>query len=982
MTRRWRIVHALLLALVNTATLAFAAPASDLLGGFLHSQWRTEDGAPPDIRSMAQGIDGWLWIGTSGGLYRFDGLQFERMAGALGNARIHELYAAPTGDLYVGMRAGGVAIVHPDGRIEDMPGSDGPTLGTISAMALDPDGSLWAVGNAVYRWRGHQWERVDNDAVWQTSDLRSVALDDTGALWLAHDGGVKRFDRSKGMFVDVDHDGGGSLTIAPDGGVWLLPKTGQRVRRLSGATGAPARNDRFNPSGSRFAGLFDTSGALWKLHCPEPVCVAAFENGRSVIPTFDKQLATAPQLSGANTRQILEDREGNIWVATQRGLDRFRSARLTRLPLPSSESGMTMAADAEGGIWVADVDTGALWRVSAQGEARRVPGPPVTLVVADHSGGVLIAGRRSIWRESHGVRTEIALPPGPDGKPVERRLFALIDDGKIVWAAAPDTSLIAWIDGKWRPSTEFNLTDKLYLLTAGARGQLWIARAGGELLHYDNDKLTRYDATAAGLVTAILPGKELVVAGDGGVGVLLGGRLRMLHADNANILRGVSGMVTTLNGDRWLNGAAGVIHVLADDWRRALAEPAASLRYELFEATDGYPGRALIERALPTAHSGDGRVVWFIGTEGIVSLDTRALRRNRVRPVPSVQSVTSERGISTAPAAVLGAGTERFSIKFTAPALRLPERVRFEYRLDGFDSHWQDAGYRRAASYTSVPAGDYRFRVRARNEDGLTSAGEAALPIRIEPTLAQRGWFQALACALLVLFAVAMYRYRMAHVTRLLTERLQLKTAERERIARTMHDSFLQSLFALLMRIDAVANKLPADTATRAELETIRRQAKTAIAEGRDQVAELRAGDNVDLGAMLDMALQEARSPSGTQALSLVVDGTPRRTHGAVAEEINDIVREAARNAVHHADATSIRVLLHYRQPVLDISVTDDGRGIDEATLRAGGRAGHWGLTGMRERAARIGGRLTIESQASIGTTIRLRIPASRAYVA
>ena len=969
-----------LLVLACVMHVPVAAQVSDLLGGFLHSQWRAEDGAPADIRSMAQGIDGWLWIGTTGGLYRFDGVRFERALGPLGNARIHELYAAPTGDLYVGLRAGGVSVLHPDGRVEELPGSDGPTLGTISSMALDSDGSLWAMGNAIYRWRGQKWQLVDNDPVWRSSNLRSLVLDDAGALWVAHDGGVKRLNRGSGIFADVDRDGGGSLTIAPDGSVWLLPKQGNKVRRIAAASAGHVRNSRFNPSGSRFAGMFDGNGALWKLHCPASICVAAFDAKQSVLSEFDNQLATAPQLSGAITRQILEDREGNIWLATQRGLDRFRSTRLARLSLPASESGMTMAADSEGHVWVSDVDSGQLWQISARGEARLLPSPPVSMVVADHDGGVLIAGKRSIWRESHGRRTEIALPPGPDGKPHDRRLFALVDDGKIIWAAAPDTSLIGWVDGKWRPSTDFKLDDKLYLLAAGGPGQLWLARAGGELLHYDNDKLSRFDASQAGLITGIFPGKEITVGGDGGVGVLIGNHLQMFRTNNANILRGVSGMVTTAAGDRWLNGAAGVIHVRAADWQRAVADATVELRYELFDATDGYPGRALIERSLPTALSGDGRLLWFIGTEGIVSINTAGLRRNPVRPVPSIQNVTSERGVFAASSVLLGAGTQRFSVSYTAPALRLPERIRFEYKLDGYDGDWQDAGVRRSAGYTSVPPGQYRFRVRAFNEDGLASADEAGVPIHVEATLAQTRWFQALSAIFLALAAIAIYRYRLRYVTARLIERLQVKTAERERIARAMHDSFLQSLFALLMRIDAVTSRAPKDSATRNDLEAIAQQARAAIAEGRGQVADLRAGDTADFVGMLEQSLQAARPSPGGPSLSLHIEGPPRALHRATAEEAHDIAREAVRNALRHAQATSIDVLVSFGKRRLTIAVADNGRGIDDALLRAGGRAGHWGLAGMRERAAALGGKLSIEARLPSGTRVVLQVPAKRAY--
>ena len=971
-----RLARALLclLCLFGIALAARAAPVP--LGAYQHAQWNAENGAPADIRSLAQTTDGWLWLGTTGGLYRFDGVHFERATGTLGHVRIHEMYAAPTGELYVGVYGGTLMVLHPDGRIVEVPGSDGPTIGTISTMVQDGDGSLWAIGNAIYRWNRKTWQVVDADPLWQTTDIRSLALDADGTVWAAHDRGVRRRVRGTDAFVAVAGDGkGGGLTLAPDGGVWLFPKEGDRLRKL-GTAAAAKRPARTNPSGSRFSGIFDASGALWKLRCPQPVCIEHAAVSAASTPRFTER-AEAWQLSGTEPRQILEDREGNVWIATQRGLDRFRPSRLVRAGLPTDGAPISMAADAEGRLWAADGIAGTLWQVAPDGAARVVPGPEVSIVVPDGRGGVLLGGRRTIWRETGGKRSAIPLPPGKDGKPLDRRVFVLIDDGKVLWVATPDTSLIGWVDGKWRTWQEFGLEDRIYVLAPGGSGQLWMAQAGGKLLHYDNGKLTHLDAAAAGFVTGIFHGPQPAIGGDGGFGVFIDGTLRMLRAANPDVLRGVSGMVVTPDGDRWLNGAAGIVHVRGADWQRALARPQDELRYELFDAIDGYPGRALVETSLSSAASADGRRLWFIGSEGVAALDTGALQRNAVRPAPVFKGVATARG-TLAPAGTvhIPAGAERFGIQFTAPALRMPERMRFEYRLDGFDRDWQDGGTRRAADYTNVVPGTYRFFLRAYNEDGMASAADAVLPLVVEPSLAQTLWFRVLCALALAALGMAAYRYRVRYLTARLTERLRVKTAERERIARALHDSFLQSLQALLMRLDAVTAKMPEDAPPRRELERIRDHADAAIVEGRGHVAELRGGDAADLEAQLERCANELRAAHEGVAFTVRVAGARRALRADVLQEAADIAREALRNAAMHARAGTVCVTLDYGKRRFALDVADDGCGFDPAQARPG----HWGLAGMRERAARIDGRIGIDSRPGSGATVTLDVPAKRAY--
>jgi signal transduction histidine kinase len=974
--RVWMSGMICMLMLWSSTCAGQAWPAARDAGMYQHTQWTAENGAPADIINMAQTVDGWLWLGTGHGLVRFDGLRFTRAPGELARARISNLFAAPTGDLYVAVTGIGVSVLHPDGRIDPLPGSDATTIDVFRTMAMGRDGVLWGISRAIYRHDGKRWVAVDRDPAWEVTKTSGLLLDAAGTLWAAADAGVKRLDRAHGRFEWVDSQAG-SLIQAPDGSVFVVAKEGRKLVRLSAPVGPRARGARANGEESRLAGVFDAGGTLWKLHCPEPVCLAHGAPG--ALPVFDAQPGAFVSLSGTDPRHVLEDQEGNVWIATGRGLDRFRPSRLVRTGLAPGPY-MGLAVDGDGRVWALDND-GALWELRKGQPPRREPLPPAAMVVRDRDGGILLAARRSIVRLAHGRRSEIPMPPGPDGRPRDRRPFVLVDDGRIVWVAAPGMGLMAWYGGRWHPKSEFDLPDRMRLLVPGAAGQLWASRATGDLIVLDNGKLSTYDARALGFMTGIFPGTEVVASGDSGLGVLQQGRIRLLRADTEDVLRSVSGLVVTPDGDRWLNGAAGLVHVRADDWRHALAAPQIPLRYELLAPADGYPGRALVENVAPTAASGDGRVVWVIGTEGIAAFDTAAAWRNPVRPAPRIEGVLTPRGMLAASGLVrIAPGLGRFGIEFTAPLLRVPERVRFQYRLDGFDQGWQDSGAARVAQYMQVPPGIYRFRVRASNEDGVAGDSEAALALQVEPALVQTLWFRGLCALLLVVVATLLYRYRVRYLTARVSERLRVKTAERERIARTLHDSFLQSLQAVLIRLDTVSVKL-SDTTARREIETIRNHANDALVEGRGHLEELRAGDVVALDEVLMRHVQQMRDLGAGTEFVLRVANSRRLLRGEVADEVGNVAREALRNAAAHAGARKVRVVLGYGRRALTLSVADDGRGLPDDVVRDGGRPGHWGLAGMRERAERIGGILIIDSQPGRGTAIRLAVPAKRAYL-
>jgi signal transduction histidine kinase len=397
----------------------------------------------------------------------------------------------------------------------------------------------------------------------------------------------------------------------------------------------------------------------------------------------------------------------------------------------------------------------------------------------------------------------------------------------------------------------------------------------------------------------------------------------------------------------------------------------------LFNHLDGYPGRAVIESRWPSATSGDGRHLWLTTTGGVVRFDTQAIARNLVAPVPSITALATEAGVYSATGPVrLPPGTHQFRIEFTAPSLRKPTQVRFEYRLDGIDESWQAAGTRRALNYTNLGPGDYTFHVRAINEDGVRSQVEAILPVTIVPIFVQTIWCKLLVAAALALLLGGAYRYRIRYFTRRLNEQMQVKLTERERIARTLHDTFLQTVHSVLLNVDAVAATLPVGDAARRRLETVLDQASTALGEGREQLQELRSDHALGLEAALEKSIDALQLVNGGITIALRVTGTPPDVPSATIDEINYIAREAVRNACTHADADQVRVTLVYEANSMTVTVTDNGQGIGAPTPRKGPAQGHWGLVGMRERAARIGADLAIDDGAEGGTVVRLHLAA------
>ena len=328
--------------------------------------------------------------------------------------------------------------------------------------------------------------------------------------------------------------------------------------------------------------------------------------------------------------------------------------------------------------------------------------------------------------------------------------------------------------------------------------------------------------------------------------------------------------------------------------------------------------------------------------------------------------------------------TRVLEIDYTALSLTIPEEVRFRYRLAGAGGDWQDAGTRREAFFTNLRPGSYRFNVVACNNDGVWNENGATLDFVVLPAFYQTRSFFLLCFAAPAFLVWAAYRWRLRQFAARLDLQFQERLDERTRIAQDLHDTLLQGVLSASMQFHVAVDGIPADAPEKPRLSRALQLLAQVIEEGRNAVRGLRApapqspGAD-DLGQALSRIPQELglQEPSG---FCIVVEGPPQPLRPLIHDEVYRISREALVNAFRHSGAAEIEVEIELAARALRVFVRDDGRGIDPEVLRSG-REGHWGLSGMRERAERIGAQLRVWSRERAGTEVELSVPREIAFL-
>ena len=448
------------------------------------------------------------------------------------------------------------------------------------------------------------------------------------------------------------------------------------------------------------------------------------------------------------------------------------------------------------------------------------------------------------------------------------------------------------------------------------------------------------------------------VAGRFGLARLRHGRFQTLYARQAPLFSDVKGMVRTPAGDMWFAGPGGIVRMTAAELERAFANPSQSPSMQLFGAADGLRSRPHSHSRHAIVQGGDGRL-WIATQTGTLWLDPADISHSRTPPRVAVSALSADRVYRDPSSITLPAGTSNIEIDFAVLAFSNPRSARVRYRIEGQDPDWIEAGTRRQAFYTNLPPGTYRFQVIAANGDGVWNEEGATVAFEIPPTFFQSRWFLAL-CILLALVPLwLLYRLRVAQVARRIAHdfnlRLDERVHERTRIARELHDTLLQSFQGLMLRFQSARDLLPAHPADAVEaLDGALDRADQAIAEGRDAIQNLRSSTTVSnelAQAITSLAEELTNGPEkGSATFRMSVEGSPRELHPIVRDDIHRIAREALRNAFRHAQADHIEAEVTYGARELRVRIRDDGKGIDPQHVSEG-RARHWGLAGMRERA-------------------------------
>jgi signal transduction histidine kinase len=320
-------------------------------------------------------------------------------------------------------------------------------------------------------------------------------------------------------------------------------------------------------------------------------------------------------------------------------------------------------------------------------------------------------------------------------------------------------------------------------------------------------------------------------------------------------------------------------------------------------------------------------------------------------------------------------GIHRVTLGYAGLSLAVPERVRFRYRLDGFDRDWSPEVTARQAIYTNLPPGTYTFRVMASNSDGVWNSQPATVTFQVAPMFWQRREFQAGVLLLIAAAGWAAYRFRLRQIARGLNDRFEERLAERTRLAQELHDTLLQGVLSASMHLNVAIDGLPQESPARPSFEHVTGLMARVADEGRHAVRGLRAHatDSDDLERSFAQVLRDFGGHTAATC-RIVVQGSPRPMHPVIRDEISRIGREALVNALRHSGARTIEVELGYQPSQVSVSVRDDGCGIDEQVLRVG-RTDHWGLSGMRERADGIGASLRVWSRRDGGTEVALTVP-------
>lgn len=971
-----RTIVVILLVLCIGAT-AFALDPDRALTQYVHRIWQAPQGLPDaTITSIIQTQDGYLWLGTESGLVRFDGVRFTEMdsaaLAALRGTWIRNILEDKHHDLWLGTNDSGLVRLA-NGVVTQYLQKDEPQRSAVQCLVQDRSDNIWAcTTNGLARLNQGKLTMFAMPQGLPSNNVRAACEAPDGTLWVGGDGDwLSSWNGSsfntRPLHSVPAYGSVRALLCGDDGAVWIGTSNGL-IRFAEGREHLITTKDGLSDNWI-YSLLQGRDETLW----------IGTKNGFSRLRNGKfESYRTEDGLSQSTVYSLYEDREGSLWAGTKHGLNQFLEGRTVPYTvsegLPTNNVGPVLQ-DRDGIVWVGTIGAGLCRfddsrRLTVLTTKQGLAGNEIYALAQDASGDLWVGTDGGLNRLRHGAVDQTY--KAADGLPSDRIQFLVHDRAGTLWVGT-SAGLSMFADGKFtRPKNASRLSE-----TAGGEdsdGHFLVATDAGMQVYQGR---AFHDFAPAG--AALRPVDTFYVDQAGLLWMgTLGSGLRLLKDGKSFSFLMRDGLfdneiygITEDAQDRlWMASSKGIFSVGRSDLLRFADNEIPKVTSTPYSPLDGLrtiESKSGVQPAVWKMHDGS---LWFSTIRGLLVLDPAKLQRSAMPPPVVIEDVTvNNRKENPDEIAALPPGRKDMEFRYTALSFLAPAGIRFRYKLDGYDSAWTDAATRRAAYYTNLPPRQYRFRVIACNVDGLCNESGSSAAFTLAPYYYQRAWFFPVCAAALLLIAGLIWHVRV----RSLRQQFDIVLAERGRIARELHDTLLQGFSGITMGMQAVSTGLP-ESQGKSLLNELIQDAAQCLREARQSIAGLRAVKGGHAGlqtAIAETAKQITRSKD--IELRLKLDRVPANLPANVEGHLLRIAQEAIANSTKHADATTIEVGLRFTNKSICLTVQDDGKGF--ANAAAVGSTGHYGLTGMRERASQIGAEFELLTGPVKGTTVRVLVP-------